>query len=432
MSFFRKLSQIGVGSATPIEEHRVVFSNRVYFITFLTAAFMISTSMLTGIGIEYQIANLLIMTSIVIGYWLNHRGQHYFSRGLVSLAAALGFALQEIFCGGYFAQTMVYVAIAVIVFIFFEDRPKARTSIIVITATMYAISQIYMEHFETILPYLDLPYDQILIFSVAMIFIIWVLQIDNQKKKEFVRQLEAKNQNLESMSREVERFSYIASHDLRSPLRTVNSFVGLIEQNIANEDYQDMHQNIEFVKKGVSQMSDTIEDILALSHVSSQTKVTPQQVDLNECMQQAVSNLKDVIEEKEVDLKVSDDLPHYRGHRIEFVQLFQNLLENAIKYNLSDNPKINVRWQQKSDSITVSIADNGIGIEPKYHDKIFEFFERLHTNDQFSGTGLGLALCKKIVEKYSGTISVESQLGSGSVFEVELPKQKNFVETTVV
>lgn len=427
MNLFRRLSHIGVGSGSSIEKHRIVFSNRVYLITFCTAIIMIVASMSAGIGIEYQIANVLIITSILAGYCLNQGGYHYFSRGVVSISAALGFTLQQICCGGYFAQTMVYVTIAVIVFIFFEDRPKARKWIIFLTASMYIVSQIYLENFETVLPELDLAYDQILIFSVAMTFIIWVLRIDNEKKNEFVRQLESKNLNLESMSKEVERFSYIASHDLRSPLRTMNSFVGLLEKNIAQGDYQEMSQNIKYVKNGVSQMAETIDDILALSYVSSQPRVPLVQLDLGDAVRQALSNLAQVLEEKGVVVSVADDLPLYEGHRVEFVQLFQNLLENAVKYNTSATPEISIECRQKTDSISISVIDNGIGIETKYHNKIFEFFERLHNNDDFSGTGLGLALCKKIVEKYSGRITVKSEVGVGSIFYIELPRPKKFV-----
>ena len=163
-----------------------------------------------------------------------------------------------------------------------------------------------------------------------------------------------------------------------------------------------------------------VSDILELSLINIESKEQREWTDLNDVIEKSISNLQQEISEKEAVVNIPD-LPVYLCNSVEFVLVFQNIIQNSIKYNKSKTPTVNVRAEQTKNQLFIHFEDNGIGIEEKYFDRIFEFFKRLHTQKAYKGTGMGLGLCKKIVQSYNGDISVQSKVGEGSVFTIQLP-----------
>jgi PAS domain S-box-containing protein len=242
---------------------------------------------------------------------------------------------------------------------------------------------------------------------------------DITARKEAEAHLLNKMAELRRSNEELEQFAYIASHDLQEPLRMVASYTQLLARRYKGKLDSDADEFIAFAVDGAGRMQRLIQDLLTFSRVASKGEIlsaTPSDT----AFQHAIKNLTGAIEDSGA-LVTHDPLPIVNADQAQLVQLFQNLVGNAIKYRRTETPRVHVSaLTRDSGKWTFSVADNGIGIEPQYFERIFGMFQRLHKRDEFSGTGIGLAICKKIVERHGGHISVESEPGVGSTFHFEL------------
>lgn len=226
---------------------------------------------------------------------------------------------------------------------------------------------------------------------------------------------------LERSNKELEEFAYIASHDLQEPLRMVSSFLQLIESKHKGKLDEKTDQYIAFAVDGAMRMQNLIVDLLTYSRLFRMAEFSP--VDLKQVLKEAMSNLTAVIRESNATV-TNDDLPTVSGDKLRLVQLFQNLISNAIKFRKPDTPPlVHVSAKKEGREWVFSVRDNGIGIGPEYFHRIFQIFQRLHTREEYPGTGIGLTLCKKIVEGHNGRIWVESIPGEGSTFYFALPSK---------
>lgn len=223
-------------------------------------------------------------------------------------------------------------------------------------------------------------------------------------------------QELSRSNAELQEFAYVASHDLQEPLRAISGYVKLLQTEYVSELDETAHEYIDWAIDGTRRMRSLVEDLLAYSRVGTQEQ-TLAEVDCQQVVREVISNLQTSIVESDAEI-IDRDLPCLMADRTQLVQLFQNLLANAVKFRRQDTaPKIIIQAKLTTDNYWLfSVEDNGIGISPKYFDRIFKIFKRLHTNREFTGTGVGLALCRKIVQRHGGKIWLESQLGQGSTF----------------
>lgn len=231
------------------------------------------------------------------------------------------------------------------------------------------------------------------------------------------------NKRLENTNEELKRFAFITSHDLKEPLRNIAGFLHLIEKNKSTLDKKETEEYISLAKSNAYQMHELIEDVLEFSQLDSRTEKI-QEVDLNKTLDQVVSTMTETINSKKANIKIQS-LPALKVASTDMVRLFQNLIENGIKYNQSAKPIIEIECVEKEKEYCIFVKDNGIGIEKEYHDSIFEMFKRLHNRSDYKGSGIGLASCKKIVEKYKGNIHVYSKLNDGTTFIMNFPKASN-------
>jgi signal transduction histidine kinase/DNA-binding response OmpR family regulator len=218
---------------------------------------------------------------------------------------------------------------------------------------------------------------------------------------------------------ELYQFAHVASHDLKEPLRMVASNVQLLQRRYAKALDEKAQEYVTSAVEGAERMRTLIDDLLAYSTVGSQGAAT-MPTDLNEVLRQVRANLDTAMQETRGKLTVAE-LPIVRVEPIQYLQLFQNLVGNALKFRGDEAPSIFVRASREKNAWRFEVADNGIGIDPRYQDRIFELFKRLHTKDRYAGTGIGLSICKKIVERHGGKIWVESELGHGARFFWTLP-----------
>jgi light-regulated signal transduction histidine kinase (bacteriophytochrome) len=218
----------------------------------------------------------------------------------------------------------------------------------------------------------------------------------------------------------LEQFAYVASHDLQEPLRLVASFSQLLALHYKGKLDAEADKYIEYIVEAALRMQQLILDLLDYSRITTRGKEFAP-VNCEDVLDEVILNLKVVIDENNAIIS-HDPLPTIMGDYSQLVQLFQNLLSNAIKFHGDENPKIHISAEMKGDKWVFQVKDNGIGIESQYHQRIFEVFERLHDRSEYSGTGIGLAISKHIVERHNGHIWVESELNKGSTFYFTIPK----------
>ena len=230
----------------------------------------------------------------------------------------------------------------------------------------------------------------------------------------------AQNQKLEASNTELERFAYVASHDLQEPLRMVTSYMGLLERRYKDTLDESGLEFLNFAVDGAKRMQQLIEDLLQFSRLNTQKK-PHKPTDLNKIVGLAQANLKIAIEDSQAKIDV-DALPTVMADDVRMVQLFQNLIGNAIKFRREDvTPHIRISAKKEGDKWLIAVEDNGIGLDSQYAERIFVLFQRLHTKEEYAGTGIGLAMCRRIVELHGGQITVESKLGQGAIFRFTLP-----------
>jgi PAS domain S-box-containing protein len=241
---------------------------------------------------------------------------------------------------------------------------------------------------------------------------------DEERVKNLNRDLADSMRKLKEANEEMKNFVYVASHDLREPLRKITAFGSILEKSLNGKIDTDDAENLKFMIDGATRMNMMIEGLLTYSRVSTKL-LPPQVVDLNEIVAQLQQlELSVVLQEKKAIVELPEPLPCVNADPVQIRQLMQNLIANGIKYQPKDRvPKITISSKPASNGmIRIEIADNGIGIKPEYQTSIFAMFKRLHTREEYEGTGIGLSVCKKIVERHGGQIGVESEYGKGSTF----------------
>jgi len=235
-----------------------------------------------------------------------------------------------------------------------------------------------------------------------------------------------KVEELSRSNTELERFAFIASHDLQEPLRMVSSFTELLEKEYSEKFDDQAHFYMKNVKDSSSRMRMLIRGLLEYSQVQKSRDNKNEIVDFKKCLEEAEFNLSELIEGSNANVSAEENYPKIKCTPSNCTRLLQNLIGNAIKYKHPDrNPNVSIQFKENEVEYVFSIADNGIGIDKQYFDKIFSIFERLHSKNEYDGTGIGLAICKKIVELWGGRIWVESDLGHGSTFHFSVPKIYN-------
>lgn len=248
------------------------------------------------------------------------------------------------------------------------------------------------------------------------------LQTSNLELKQTKEILENTIQKLEISNADLEQFAYVASHDLQEPIRMMASFTQLLERRYKDQLDEDASDYIGFIVDGARRMKDLIDDLLTFSRLNKEAKEF-KEINLENSVNGVLSTLKSSIKENNVKVTHSS-LPTVMADPTQISQLFQNLLSNAIKFHGEKNPEINIDAEELTDVWKISVSDNGIGINPENQNNIFKVFTRLHTMEEYEGTGIGLSICKKIVERHGGRIWVESEEGKGSTFYFTIPKSQ--------
>jgi len=253
-------------------------------------------------------------------------------------------------------------------------------------------------------------------------FGVWASWKLSHEQRDLVTARQALEETVAELRRsnsDLQQFAYVASHDLQEPLRMIASYTQLLAKRYKGKLDSDADDFIGYAVEGANRMQRLINDLLAYSRVTTQGKVF-ERVDCNHILEDVLSNLQIAIEENRA-VVTHDALPVVTADGGQLSQLFQNLIGNAIKFHGEEPPRVHVSVELRNNEWQFSVLDNGIGVDPQYAERIFVIFQRLHNREEYPGTGIGLAVCKKIVERHGGRIWVQSPIGRGSIFYFTLP-----------
>lgn len=251
-----------------------------------------------------------------------------------------------------------------------------------------------------------------------------IVHRDITDRKNQETQLHSLNDKLAISNSELEQFAYIASHDLQEPLRAISGFIQLLKKKYGTQLDESANHFIDRAISAADRMKGMISDVLSFSRITSKSEIF-ELVDMNDLVNTALQNLELTIKEKNANITV-EKLHSANADSSQIVQVFQNLISNGIKFSRKNRCEITIfsECNDADNEIVYSVRDNGIGIEEQYIDRIFLIFQRLHTIQEYSGSGIGLAICKRIIERHNGKIWVDSEYGKGSVFSFSIPRYR--------
>ena len=403
--------------------------NRMTTMGLSVSSILVLASYWLDLSIHYLISTALIGGALIAIVILNQSKRYNSAKAFTVFIFPLFISCSMICLGGNFSEHSIFTVIFFLIFIFYEAKPKLKLAALLFLGFHVLGVTIYLYISPPIFGIHDIPYDNFFVFAICVIWLIMVLGYhlnriieEKEKQTELIEILRQKNEDLKQTTEALEQFTYIASHDLKSPVQTILSFSQLMERDLSRKSYDALYIKIDFIKTAAEQARRLITDILEFSRIQEGEGGEKEMeiVDLGELVERVQLNLTDLMQDKNARIK-TENLSYYPCRESEMAIVFQNLIENGIKYNESLYPTISIKSKFEDGYNVIEFTDNGIGIEDTYFGKIFEFFKRLHTQDAYEGTGLGLGLCKKIVEGMGGRIEVESTLGEGSTFRVFLP-----------
>lgn len=423
--WWRQMSYLGVSDSLSASERvGVILLNRTAVVgVILELLIYVKQLLVNGVWLNPP---TFIMVPITLSVFLFHKHQLFYpARLFINLVFPFLMAGITMYYGAPLHTEYTFFIFVTTAIVFFRGRWQ-RVLLVSYNVVLFLVSYFYALANPSPREVDITTTEPVTIFiaSVLCISIIIAAYINEIRRKDqqlarVLADLQGKNEDLLNAYQEIERFAYITSHDLKTPLRNISSFIGLLERKLKAGHYDQVDEYLHFIKEGAQRMHHLIQDSLEYARVERLDNEPHQRIDLRQLVQEISAELSPAYAKK-IELH-TNQLPVVTGRRLHLHMLLQNLLENGAKYNDNATIHLSVMCQPSEKGIRLDVEDNGIGIDPAYQEQIFEIFKRLHTEQDYPGTGIGLSICKKIVEKMGGEITLVSKLGEGSTFTLHLP-----------
>ena len=364
------------------------------------------------------------MVSILI---LNYKQHFKIARIAACFLFPISIAIITVSEGAALGEFIIFFVLVVLAFILLDFNKLLRNLCVAWIHVLSFSTYLYITYTFEVNPIASNKIGTIILFASCVLVMSYLIifykdEISHQRKIQDELLAKIKKKNIE-----LERFAFISSHDLKVPLKNIIGFSDLISIALKDSNVVEAYEYANIINKNAIRMDCIIQDTLEIiSYDNVQNQSTD--IDLDLIIEQTKDLIARTIKENNVTINIKEKLPIILGAKSEIFSCFKNLIENAIKYNTSGAPIIEFDYVEQGSNYIISISDNGIGIDNKQYKNIFEMYQRLVRQDQYEGTGLGLPICKKIIEKNNGEIWVESEVGKGSTFYVKLPKGKTAVQ----
>ncbi len=416
-----------------IEEFRMMVVNVISLLTSIVLFVYLFIFIKTG-NLRMSMLFLFFIGIAILSMYTNKLGYYLTSRFLI-LSTTIGLIFYIVLSVGFVAQSQVMLVILVAcVPVLFNDY-KIVLFFFLIIILLFFFSNQYLIVNGPLFKGVEIRYSHLINFSFAILSSTIFSIVITNKVRSYINQIEQTNELLQTNNKELtkqnsqielqnknlELFTTVASHDLKTPLRTISSFSGLIEMKLSKENSNDpkLMEYLQHIQTGTKQMSDLINSISTVNRLQYESSVERNSIDLNQIVTEVKFHFnKDLYPNFNINV---GQLPSVKGVKNHFYNLFQNLIENSWKYNENEHKEIVISSKESSKHFTLIFKDNGIGIDSSYIDQIFQPFKKLHSNISYEGSGMGLAICKSIVGMYNGSIDVKSDKSNGSVFTINFP-----------
>lgn len=412
-----KMTSIGIyDDLKQDEKSKVRLINQLAVISFCTAILTLGFRIITQSGSTLQNLAIFSFVTMVLVF---HKYRYYsISRVLTCFSIPIVFTFLTFHGKGNWGAFNIYILCVLIAVIQYEGKPAKRTMSILLITILGTISIYNLNALGDAMQ--NHPLENSIVFICYVLVFAFMINIYLQEIKKIGKENIVLVDKLQLRNEELKKFAYITSHDLKEPVRNIGSFAGLLIKKSSEEDAS--YKILNEIESSAMRMTSLIDSILKYSEID-QTELPMQVVDLNEVINEFEQSHKQLIKESNAIIK-RDDLPKINGNNVFMSLLFQNLISNSIKYNRSDKPLIEINSKKLEGFVQIEFMDNGIGIKKEYLDYIFQPFQRLHGQAKFKGSGLGLSICKKIIDLHDGQIWAESDGSNGSKFIVKLPVNK--------
>ncbi len=439
-TFINTIRNFGVNNQEDIlEQKRTMLLNEIsLFLAFMVLLYIPQAF------VENVALNLTLIAfselAVIIPIWLNSRNKIISARWFFCVVDITLVMLMILVYGLGMRFDFILLLYGMISIIFFT-KGWQRIFLLIYIVVLQAFAIYYTSNYPTLGDTPNLRYIEVLTFAFVnigvvviigryisvstlietnLMFAIRELDTKSQILHQNQTQIQEQNLKLEAANQELEKFAYIASHDLKSPLRGVNSFLKLIKRKVQEQDNPEVLKEVDAAVLRAEQMNFLIQDILDFSKIGIDEEIS--EINLNEILKVLQEDMEENLLVIKPQICIDKLLPTIRANPKQIFILFNHLIENGLLYNDSEIPSISINYSIDEQHIIFTFKDNGFGIAKKNQEVVFEMFKRLHTQDQYKGSGVGLAVCKKIVERYDGQIELFSQLHQSTTITVKFPK----------
>lgn len=417
---WNKLILIGSKNSDPEDLFAVKIVNSAVVIISIIILLDFTGAIVNRLPLFYMVPSLILLLINMLSITFNYFGKNTYAKTIFVMGLSCTFLFAVIIYGSGMGEELALATKLILVWILFQKETFLKYCMYGMVILNYVLAYYYSINYAPIVNMEDVIIDNILVFMATVLIIFSLLNLYRRNQKELYEKLEKKNKTLEIKTRELEQFAYAASHDLKTPIRNIVSFLDLASKNDRYSE-EERNQFIEYARIGGRKMYYLVEDLTLFSTINSNDK--KENINqLDHVFSSVEKSLEPILKQKNAVIKRGDSDQKILGNKQELFILFRNLIKNGILFNDSKEPKVSIKIDNhKEKGIKLEFSDNGVGIDPKYFNQIFDYFKRLQTDAIDKGNGIGLSLCKKIVSNMNGSIEVESEINKGTTFKVILP-----------
>jgi len=417
---WNRYSLLGVDEHTPWREGlKTKLVNQLGIVTAVCVVLLMPVKAMQGVkSLGFNFLCLFITLFVL---YLNHKQKVSISRHISCFIFPISIFILILAEGATIGEFLIFVVCAALCFILYEGQNRLLAASL-LSVLLLTISSFLFVHFNfEVNPIASNVIGTVFLFTIVLVTLGFMMVFYQREIRRFEQSQLQLLDRLHTKNIELERFAYITSHDLKEPVRNIISFSQILQKRLKNQEDERTMQYMDIILDSSQRMHSMIDSILTFSKLEHNDLLS-EQVELEDIIAKITKSKKLSESDRQIEVEYSS-LPQLKGNKILLSLLFQNLIENGLKYNESSIPTVKINGTEVDGVVQISVSDNGIGIDDEYADYIFEPFKRLHTRNEYDGNGLGLSICKRVVEQHEGKIWVEQNASSGSTINISFLNQ---------